>query len=149
MRPLALVLQETRAGWWQLQGVCSGLLLLCVVASEVWDAETKPVEFVCHRGVRRSLNVAAATERALVSSANAAAAVARALTATSPPQRSCNGSMTLSAPVQMPCVELHAASWQNQTVGAPAGGRASEASGLSSVCVCASTRRRGGTSWRP
>uniref|UniRef100_A0A3B5JX47 Thrombopoietin n=1 Tax=Takifugu rubripes TaxID=31033 RepID=A0A3B5JX47_TAKRU len=69
------------------------LLLLCVVASEVWDAETKPIEFVCHKGMRRSLNIAADMER-----------------------RSCNGSMMLSTPVQLPCVELHLTSWQNQTV---------------------------------
>lgn len=56
-----------QAGWWHLQGVCSGLLLLCVVASEVWDAETKPIEFVCHKGSRRSLNIASDMERALVS----------------------------------------------------------------------------------
>lgn len=72
MRTLAQVLQENRAGWWHLQGVCSGLLLLCVVASEVWDAETKPIEFVCHKGMRRSMNIAADMERALVSSPNAA-----------------------------------------------------------------------------
>lgn len=59
--------QGKQAGWWHLQGVCSGLLLLCVVASEVWDAETKPIEFVCHKGTRRSLNIASDMERALVS----------------------------------------------------------------------------------
>ncbi|XP_056913952.1 thrombopoietin isoform X2 [Takifugu flavidus] len=94
MRTSAHVLQENQAGWWHLQGVCSGLLLLCVVASEVWDAETKPIEFVCHKGMRRSLNIAADMERAL---------------------RSCNGSIMLSTPVQLPCVELHLTSWQNQT----------------------------------
>lgn len=69
MRASAHVLQEKEAGCWHLQGVCSGLLLLCVVASEVWDAETKPIEFVCHKGMRRSLNIAADMERALVSPA--------------------------------------------------------------------------------
>lgn len=70
MRTSAHVFQEKQAGLWHLQGVCSGLLLLCVVASEVWDAETKPIEFVCSKGTRRSMNIAADMERALVSSAN-------------------------------------------------------------------------------
>lgn len=65
--PPARVLQGKRAGRWRLQGVCPGLLLLCVVASEVWDADTKPIEFVCHKGTRRSLNIASDLERALVS----------------------------------------------------------------------------------
>lgn len=123
MRTSAHVLQEKQAGWWHLQGVCSGLLLLCVVASEVWDAETKPIEFVCHKGMRRSLNIAADMERALVSPANpphSAPLSTSALTATSPLQRSCNASMMLSTPVQLPCVELHVTSWQNKTVRLPA-----------------------------
>lgn len=71
MRTSAHVLQEKQAGLWQLQGVCSGLLLLCVVVCEVWDAETKPIEFVCNKGMRRSMNIAAEMGSALVSSANA------------------------------------------------------------------------------
>lgn len=59
--------QEKQAGLWHLQGLCSGLLLLCVVASEVWDAETKPIEFVCSKGTRRSMNIAADVESSLVS----------------------------------------------------------------------------------
>lgn len=62
--------QEKPAGLWHLQGVCSGLLLLCVVASEVWDAETRPIEFVCSKATRRSMNIAADVESELVSSAN-------------------------------------------------------------------------------
>ena len=37
-----------------------------MVASEVWDAETKPIEFVCNKGARRTLNIVAEMERALV-----------------------------------------------------------------------------------
>uniref|UniRef100_UPI0037E740EA thrombopoietin isoform X3 n=1 Tax=Semicossyphus pulcher TaxID=241346 RepID=UPI0037E740EA len=43
----------------------SRLLLLCVVASKVWDAETKPVEFVCNKSARRALNIVAEVEAAL------------------------------------------------------------------------------------
>lgn len=43
-----------------------GLLLLCMVASEVWDAETKPIEFVCNKGARRAMNIVAEMESALV-----------------------------------------------------------------------------------
>lgn len=70
MRTSGHVFQEKQAGLWHLQGICSGLLLLCVVASEVWDAETKPIEFVCSKGTRRSMNIAADMESSLVSSAN-------------------------------------------------------------------------------
>lgn len=45
---------------------CPGLLLLCMVASEVWDAETKPIEFVCNKGARRAMNIVAEMESALV-----------------------------------------------------------------------------------
>lgn len=141
MRTSARVLQEKQAGWWHLQGVCPGLLLLCVVASEVWDAETKPIEFVCHRGMRRSLNIAAETERALVSPADPPVCPphAAALTATSLLQRGCNGSTMLSAPVRLPCVQLHVTSWQNQTVRLPAaapGQRRRRFRPEQLVCVC-------------
>ncbi|XP_060939992.1 thrombopoietin isoform X3 [Limanda limanda] len=43
----------------------SRLLLLCMVASEVWDAETKPMDFVCNRAARRVLNIVAEMESAL------------------------------------------------------------------------------------
>ncbi|XP_062261190.1 thrombopoietin isoform X3 [Platichthys flesus] len=43
----------------------SRLLLLCMVASEVWDAETKPIDFVCNRAARRVLNIVAEMESAL------------------------------------------------------------------------------------
>ncbi|XP_044224705.1 thrombopoietin isoform X1 [Thunnus albacares] len=72
----------------------SRLLLLCMVASEVWDAETKPIDFVCNRVARRALNVVAEMQSAL---------------------KDCNGSMTLSTPVQLPCTELHVASWENKS----------------------------------
>uniref|UniRef100_A0A8D2ZD10 Thrombopoietin n=1 Tax=Scophthalmus maximus TaxID=52904 RepID=A0A8D2ZD10_SCOMX len=72
--------------------VCPGLLLLCMVASEVWDAETKPIDFVCNRTARRVMNIVAEMERS-----------------------DCNGVVTLSTPVQLPCTELHVASWENKS----------------------------------
>lgn len=54
----------------QLQYVClcihPGFLLLCMVASEVWDAETKPIRFMCNKGARRAMNIVAEIESALV-----------------------------------------------------------------------------------
>lgn len=72
----------------------SRLLLLCMVASEVWDAENKPIDFVCNKGARRAMNIVAEMESAL---------------------SDCNGSTTLSTPVQLPCTELHVASWENKS----------------------------------
>lgn len=72
----------------------SRLLLLCMVASEVWDAETKPIEFVCNKGARRAMNIVAEMKSAL---------------------SDCNGSTTLSTPVQLSCTELHVASWENKS----------------------------------
>lgn len=37
-----------------------------MVASEVWDAETKPIDFVCNRAARRAMNVVAEMQNALV-----------------------------------------------------------------------------------
>lgn len=37
-----------------------------MVASEVWDAETKPINFVCNRDARRAMNVVTEMESALV-----------------------------------------------------------------------------------
>ncbi|XP_070774868.1 thrombopoietin [Enoplosus armatus] len=72
----------------------SRLLLLCMVAFEVWDAETKPIEFVCNKGARRAISIVTAMESA---------------------QTGCNGSTILSTPVQLPCTELHVASWENKS----------------------------------
>ncbi|XP_023141550.2 thrombopoietin [Amphiprion ocellaris] len=72
----------------------SRLLLLCVVASEVWDAETKSREFVCNRVARRALNIVPEMNSAL---------------------SDCNGMMTLCTPVQLPCTELHIATWENKS----------------------------------
>ncbi|XP_044074885.1 thrombopoietin isoform X2 [Siniperca chuatsi] len=73
----------------------SRLLLLCsLVASEVWDAETKPIEFVCNKGARRTMNIVAEMRSAL---------------------SGCNSSTTLSTPVQLPCTGLHVASWENKS----------------------------------
>uniref|UniRef100_A0A8C9ZQD3 Thrombopoietin n=1 Tax=Sander lucioperca TaxID=283035 RepID=A0A8C9ZQD3_SANLU len=46
--------------------VCPGLLLLCMLASEVWDAETKPIEFMCNKGARRAMNIVAEMESVLL-----------------------------------------------------------------------------------
>ncbi|XP_029309164.1 thrombopoietin [Cottoperca gobio] len=72
----------------------SRLLLLCMVASELLDAETKPIEFVCNKGARRAMNIVAEMESAL---------------------SECYRLTTLSTPVQLPCTELHVASWENIT----------------------------------
>ncbi|XP_038573962.1 thrombopoietin isoform X3 [Micropterus salmoides] len=72
----------------------SRLLLLWMVASEVWDAETKPIDFVCNKSARRAMNIVAEMESAL---------------------SGCNGSTTLSTPLQLPCTELHVASWKNKS----------------------------------
>uniref|UniRef100_A0A665TNF0 Thrombopoietin n=1 Tax=Echeneis naucrates TaxID=173247 RepID=A0A665TNF0_ECHNA len=63
-----------------------GLLLICTVASKVWDAETKPIDFLCNRATRRDLNIT-----------------------------KCSGITTLSTPVQLPCTELHVTSWENKS----------------------------------
>ncbi|KAK5859979.1 hypothetical protein PBY51_021491 [Eleginops maclovinus] len=72
----------------------SRLLLLCMVASELWDAEPKPIEFVCNKGARRAINIVAELESAL---------------------SECYGSTTPSTLVQLPCTELHVASWENKS----------------------------------
>ncbi|XP_072219885.1 thrombopoietin isoform X2 [Leuresthes tenuis] len=68
----------------------SRLLLLCMVASEVWDTETKPIAFVCSRDARKTMNIVPEIETAL---------------------RECSDSATLSTPAQLPCTELHIATW--------------------------------------
>ncbi|XP_028988168.1 thrombopoietin isoform X1 [Betta splendens] len=72
----------------------SRLLLLCMVATEVWDAETKPKDFVCNRAARRALNIVMEMEGAL---------------------GDCSHLRTLSSPVQLPCPALHVASWENKS----------------------------------
>ncbi|XP_042075068.1 thrombopoietin isoform X2 [Haplochromis burtoni] len=44
----------------------SRLLLLCMIASEVWDSETKSTEFVCSRAARKALNIVPKMSSALV-----------------------------------------------------------------------------------
>ncbi|XP_033493624.1 thrombopoietin isoform X1 [Epinephelus lanceolatus] len=87
----------------------SRLLLLCMVASEVWDAETKPIEFVCNKGARRAMNIVAEVERALSTYLSGSCHLSPSL------QSDCNGSATLPTPVQLPCTELHVASWGNKS----------------------------------
>lgn len=136
---------ESYAEWYCgtfIVGLCvvPGLLLLCMVASEVWDAETKPIDFVCNRAARRAMNVVAELESALVRisicsldinaqhfSVFRTAAEFRYLilqsvccwhvSSVSPSwQSECSGLMTLSSPIQLPCPELHIASWESKSV---------------------------------
>ncbi|KAF7664562.1 hypothetical protein LDENG_00172900 [Lucifuga dentata] len=72
----------------------SRLLLLCMVASEVWDVETRPIDFVCNRDTRRAMNIVAEMETAL---------------------SVCDVSVILSTPVQLPCIKVHKAAWENKS----------------------------------
>ncbi|KAM9719526.1 thrombopoietin isoform 1-T1 [Menidia menidia] len=72
----------------------SRLLLLCMVASEVWGTETKPIEFVCSRTARKAMNIGPEIETAL---------------------SDCINSTSLSTLVQLPCTELHIATWGEKT----------------------------------
>ncbi|XP_077579982.1 thrombopoietin isoform X2 [Stigmatopora nigra] len=72
----------------------SRLLLLCMLASEVRDAETKPIDFVCSRSARRAMNIVTEMQTAL---------------------NNCNSSAILPTPVQIPCTELHIATWERKS----------------------------------
>ncbi|XP_075339503.1 thrombopoietin isoform X2 [Odontesthes bonariensis] len=72
----------------------SRLLLLCMVASEVWDTETKPIAFVCSSAARKTMNIVPEIETAL---------------------SECSDSMTLSTPAKLPCTELHIATWERKS----------------------------------
>ncbi|KAM4605142.1 thrombopoietin isoform 2-T2 [Polymixia lowei] len=76
-----------------LSTTCSGLLLLCMIA-EMWDAEARPVDFVCDRESRRAMNTVAEMETAL---------------------GVCDDLATLSSPVQLPCIKVHKASWESKS----------------------------------
>ncbi|XP_054612525.1 thrombopoietin isoform X3 [Dunckerocampus dactyliophorus] len=43
----------------------SRFLLLCMLASEVWDAGTKPIDFVCSRSARRAMNIVSEIQTAM------------------------------------------------------------------------------------
>uniref|UniRef100_A0A673CB05 Thrombopoietin n=1 Tax=Sphaeramia orbicularis TaxID=375764 RepID=A0A673CB05_9TELE len=62
------------------------LLLLWMVASEVWDVETRPIDFVCSRASRKALNIVAEME-----------------------------TISLPLSVKLPCTGLHIASWENKS----------------------------------
>uniref|UniRef100_A0A8C6LHT6 Thrombopoietin n=1 Tax=Nothobranchius furzeri TaxID=105023 RepID=A0A8C6LHT6_NOTFU len=68
------------------------LLLLCAVACEVWDTETKPEDFVCSRAARKALNIGPELEIAL-----------------------CVSSTILSTSFQLPCTQLHVATWETKS----------------------------------
>uniref|UniRef100_A0A8C6LHU5 Erythropoietin n=1 Tax=Nothobranchius furzeri TaxID=105023 RepID=A0A8C6LHU5_NOTFU len=69
-----------------------GLLLLCAVACEVWDTETKPEDFVCSRAARKALNIG-------------------------PELEICVSSTILSTSFQLPCTQLHVATWETKSQG--------------------------------
>ncbi|KAF7222550.1 thrombopoietin [Nothobranchius furzeri] len=70
------------------------LLLLCAVACEVWDTETKPEDFVCSRAARKALNIGPELEIAL---------------------SECVSSTILSTSFQLPCTQLHVATWETKS----------------------------------
>ncbi|XP_054612508.1 thrombopoietin isoform X1 [Dunckerocampus dactyliophorus] len=72
----------------------SRFLLLCMLASEVWDAGTKPIDFVCSRSARRAMNIVSEIQTAM---------------------NDCNSSTSLSTPVHLPCTVLHVASWERKS----------------------------------
>uniref|UniRef100_A0A4W5RLN5 Thrombopoietin n=2 Tax=Hucho hucho TaxID=62062 RepID=A0A4W5RLN5_9TELE len=72
----------------------SRLLLLFMVASEVWNAETRPIDFVCDRESRRDMNTVAEMEAALAD---------------------CDALKTLPFPIQLPCIKVHKASWERKS----------------------------------
>uniref|UniRef100_A0A674CWN3 Thrombopoietin n=1 Tax=Salmo trutta TaxID=8032 RepID=A0A674CWN3_SALTR len=74
--------------------MAKGLLLLCMVASEVWNAETRPIDFVCDRESRRDMNTVAEMEAALAD---------------------CDALKTLPSPIQLPCIKVHKASWERKS----------------------------------
>nr|XP_057925025.1 thrombopoietin isoform X3 [Doryrhamphus excisus] len=72
----------------------SRFLLLCLLAYEAWDAETKPIDFVCSRSARRAMNIVSEIQTAM---------------------NDCNSSTSLSTPVHLPCTVLHVASWERKS----------------------------------
>ncbi|KAM9428690.1 uncharacterized protein ACWYII_019627 isoform 4-T5 [Salvelinus alpinus] len=72
----------------------SRLLLLCMVASAVWNAETRPIDFVCDRESRRDMNTVAEMEAALAD---------------------CDALKMLPSPIQLPCIKVHKASWERKS----------------------------------
>lgn len=71
------------------------LLLLCVVTSWPWDAESAPIDFVCNKSAREALNVVSRMESEMLD---------------------CEGLAALPNAVQLPCAALHVESWGNQSL---------------------------------
>uniref|UniRef100_A0A3P8ZLW8 Thrombopoietin n=1 Tax=Esox lucius TaxID=8010 RepID=A0A3P8ZLW8_ESOLU len=67
--------------------MCLGLLLLCMVANEVWHATTRPIDFVCDRESRKDMNT----------------------------EGDCEALKTLPSPILLPCSKLHKASWERKS----------------------------------
>ncbi|XP_034147444.1 thrombopoietin isoform X2 [Esox lucius] len=72
----------------------SRLLLLCMVANEVWHATTRPIDFVCDRESRKDMNTEAEMRTAL---------------------GDCEALKTLPSPILLPCSKLHKASWERKS----------------------------------
>ncbi|KAM9428687.1 uncharacterized protein ACWYII_019627 isoform 2-T3 [Salvelinus alpinus] len=66
-----------------------------MVASAVWNAETRPIDFVCDRESRRDMNTVAEMEAALAD---------------------CDALKMLPSPIQLPCIKVHKASWERKSV---------------------------------
>ncbi|KAL7849406.1 hypothetical protein SRHO_G00210290 [Serrasalmus rhombeus] len=80
---------------WSLQQ--GGLLLLCVVFSEVRRSQMGPLDFVCSPAARSYLNIIEPLKTAMV-------------------QRSCSGSDRLLLPIHLPCVRIHKQTWDQKSV---------------------------------
>ena len=116
----------------------TGLLLLYVFATEVLDAETRPIDFVCDRESRRGINTVVAMEAALVCMCLGCVCVCMMCTCMFVcmyfipsismwpewpshlcllfVQADCYALSTLPFPVQLPCIKVHKASWDNKSV---------------------------------
>lgn len=71
------------------------LLLLCVAMFWPWDSQSKPIDFVCNKPARETLNIISRIESELLH---------------------CEGLATLPNAVQLPCTALHVASWENKSL---------------------------------
>ncbi|XP_036410827.1 thrombopoietin [Megalops cyprinoides] len=71
------------------------LLVFCMVASEVPDIQTRPIDFVCDDHARRDMNMVKELEAAM---------------------NDCSGSALLPSSIQLPCVKINKASWEKKSM---------------------------------
>ncbi|KAJ8271153.1 hypothetical protein GJAV_G00123350 [Gymnothorax javanicus] len=71
------------------------LLLLCMAASEVFDIQARPIDFVCDDNARRDMNTVKELELIM---------------------GECNGSAHLPSTVTLPCAKTHKASWDRKSM---------------------------------